>query len=189
MDLKDVDITNPWKTLSSELVYENPWIRLTKHDVLNPKGKMGLYSVVHFKNIAIGIIPLDKEMNTWIVGQFRFPLDQYSWEIIEGGGPLKDDPLDSAKRELHEEAGISAQTWIKIQEMHLSNSVTDELAIIYVAKDLSFHEAEPEESEKLDVRKLPFEEVYQMVVKGEITDSMSVAGILRLKILIDEGQI
>lgn len=189
MEHNELETINPWTTLSAELVYENPWIKVTKHDVLNPKGNMGLYTVVHFKNIAIGIIPLDDEYNTWIVGQYRFPLDQYSWEIIEGGGDLSNDPLDSAKRELIEEAGIKATEWIKIQEMHLSNSVSDEGAIIYVAKGLEFGVAEPEDTEQLQIRKIPFQELYRMVVDGEITDSLSVAGVLKIKIMIDEKKI
>lgn len=189
MEQKIIETENPWTVLSAELVYENPWIKLTKHDVLNPKGAMGLYTVVHFKNLAIGIIPLDEDNNTWIVGQYRFPLEQYSWEIIEGGCPVGTDPLDTARRELHEEAGISGSEWHRIQEMHLSNSVSDEFAIIYVARGLSFHESEPEETEQLQVKKIPFDEAYQMVLDGKITDSMSVAGILKVKLLMTEGKI
>jgi len=136
---------NPWKTLKSEKVYDSPWISLTKHDVLNPNGNPGTYSVVHFKNLAIGILPLDKDYNTWIVGQYRYPLNKYSWEIPEGGGKIGIKPLESAKRELLEEAGITANKWTKVQEMHLSNSATDEFCILLIAKDLSFGESEPED--------------------------------------------
>lgn len=174
---------NPWKTLSSEKIYENPWISLTEHQVINPGGGDGIYGEVHFKNLAIGIIPIDEENNTWLVGQYRFPLRQYSWEIPEGGGLLNNDPLLSAKRELLEETGIRAETWTEIQKIHLSNSVSDELGIIYLARNLSFGESNPEESEDLIVRKLPFDTAYQMVLKGEITDSMSVAAILKVKLL------
>ncbi len=180
---------NPWKILSSEKIYDNNWISLTEHQVLNPSGGAGIYGEVHFKNFAIGIIPLDEELNTWIVGQYRFPLKMYSWEIIEGGGFLTLPPIAGAKRELVEETGISAGSFMEIQRMHLSNSVTDELAVIFIARDLSFGEAEPEETEQLVVKKLPFETVYQMVINGEITDSMSVVGILKTKILIQEGKI
>jgi ADP-ribose pyrophosphatase len=178
---------NPWTTLKKETVFESPWIKVSKHEVINPAGNPGEYSIVHFKNIAIGILPLDEELNTWIVGQFRYPLQEYSWEIPEGGGKLDVSPLESAKRELLEETGIEAEDWQMIQQMHLSNSVTDERAIIYIAKNLTFKEAQPEETEQLNVKKLPFEEVYQMVLRGEITDSMSVAAILKTKILINEG--
>ncbi|TDQ09276.1 NUDIX domain-containing protein [Pedobacter metabolipauper] len=180
---------NPWETVDSKQVYDNNWIGLTEHNVINPSGGKGIYGVVHFKNYAIGILPLDHDLNTWLVGQYRFPLNAYSWEIPEGGGPLDAEPLESAKRELLEETGLTASTWIEIQRMHLSNSVSDELAIVYIAKDLSMGIAEPEETEQLMLRKLPFEEVYQMVIHGQITDSMSVAAILRTKILLQEGNL
>jgi ADP-ribose pyrophosphatase len=180
---------NPWTTLTSQPIYDSAWIGVTKHDVLNPNGNPGVYSVVHFKNIAIGILPLDKDHNTYIVGQYRYPLKQYSWEIPEGGGKLDVDPLDSAKRELHEETGITAGKWTKIQEMHLSNSATDEFCILYVAQDLSYGESEPEDDEKLEVRKLHFDELYNMVVNGEVTDSLTVAAVLKAKLLILEKKI
>ncbi|MEM6723516.1 MAG: NUDIX hydrolase, partial [Bacteroidota bacterium] len=105
---------NPWTKLSEALQYDNPWIRITEHQVLNPNGNPGIYGVVHFKNVAIGIVPLDEEYNTWLVGQYRYTLEQYSWEIPEGGGPLGTDPLKSAKRELLEETGITAKEWTNI---------------------------------------------------------------------------
>jgi ADP-ribose pyrophosphatase len=180
---------NPWITIESHKVYENNWIGLTEHQVINPSGGKGIYGEVHFKNYAIGILPLDEDMNTWLVGQYRFPLKAYSWEIPEGGGPLESDPLESARRELEEETGLKATEWIEIQRMHLSNSVSNELAIIYIAKGLVAGEASPEETEELAIRKLPFEEAYQMVVNGQITDSMSVAALLKAKILLQEGHL
>jgi 8-oxo-dGTP pyrophosphatase MutT (NUDIX family) len=182
-----MDEKNPWTTLESRKIYENNWIGLTEHDVINPSGGKGIYGQVHFKNLAIGILPLDEERNTWLVGQYRYPLNAYSWEIPEGGGPLHLPALDSAKRELLEETGLTASHWQQIQQMHLSNSVSDELAIIYIATGLTEGESEPEETEQLRIRKLPFEEAYQMVLLGEITDSISVAAILKTKILLDEG--
>jgi ADP-ribose pyrophosphatase len=180
---------NPWKTLSSEKVHESPWIRVTKHDVLNPAGNPGTYSIVHFKNLAIGIIPLDKNHNTWLVGQYRYPIEQYSWEIPEGGGSLHVDPIDSAKRELKEETGIVAGKWTKIQEMHLSNSASDEFCILYLAQNLEFEASEPEDTEQLEVRKVPFEALYQMVLNGEITDSLTVTAALKVKLMMLEGKI
>lgn len=180
---------NPWKVLKSDEIYDNAWIKLTEHQVINPTGGQGVYGEVHFKNIAIGIVVLDEQHNTWLVGQYRFPLKAYSWEIPEGGGPLGTDPLLSAKKELQEETGIRASTFTEIQKMHLSNSVSDELAIIYVAQNLEIGSSSPEETEELDVRKLPFEDAYQMVIDGQITDSMSVAGILKTKLLIEQGKI
>lgn len=180
---------NPWKTISSTEIYDNNWISLTEHQVINPSGGEGIYGEVHFKNIAIGILPLDQEHYTWLVGQYRFPLKAYSWEIIEGGGALDINPIESAKRELAEESGLIANRFTEIQRMHLSNSVSDELAIIYVAQDLQMGKASPEETEQLVIRKVHIKEAYQMVIDGTITDSISVAAILKVKILIDERKI
>ncbi|MFD0795677.1 NUDIX domain-containing protein [Mucilaginibacter litoreus] len=174
---------NPWQIKSEAEIYDNPWINVTEYQVINPSGNPGIYGKVHFKNIAIGIIPLDEEMNTYLVGQYRFTLNQYSWEIPEGGGALNIDPLESAKRELLEETGLKASEWKEIQRMHLSNSVTDELCIIYLAKGLQQFEAEPEDTEDLIVNKVPFQEVYQMVCNGTITDCLAVAAILKIRLM------
>ena len=117
----------------------------------------------------------------------RYPLDAYSWEIPEGGGDLDVDPVVSAQRELLEETGLVAQQWTPIMEMHLSNSVTDEKAFLFLARQLEQREPQPEETEQLVVRKLPFEEAYRMVMDGTITDSMSVAAILKVKLLLNEA--
>jgi 8-oxo-dGTP pyrophosphatase MutT (NUDIX family) len=178
---------NPWKITSEKIIYDNPWINLTEYQVINPSGNPGIYGKVHYKNIAIGILPLDNELNTYLVGQYRFALGQYSWEIPEGGGILGIDPLDSAKRELLEETGLKAQSWTELQRMHLSNSVTDELSIIYLARNLQQFEAEPEETEQLIIKKIPFEEVYNMVCTGDITDSLTVAAVLKARLLLVEN--
>ena len=180
---------NPWQITSSQQIYDNPWINLTEHEVINPGGGKGIYGQVHFKNLAIGIIVLDEQDQTWLVGQYRFPLNQYSWEIPAGGCPLGSDPAETAIRELQEETGILAANLMEIQRMHLSNSVSDELAILYLARELTFGHAEPEESEELQVKKMPFEEAYQMVLNGDITDSLSVAAILKLKVLKAQGML
>ncbi len=180
---------NPWKITGQKQVYDNPWISVTEYDVINPSGGKGIYGKVHFKSIAIGIIPLDQALNTWLVGQYRFSLNQYSWEIPEGGGSLDLDPLDSAKRELLEETGLMANHWDILMQMHLSNSVTDELAIVYLARELEQHSPEPEETEQLIIKKLPFDEAYNMVEEGIITDSITVAAILKIKLLMLNGQI
>ena len=179
MDPKN--ILNTWKTLSSEEVYESAWISVNKHQVINPAGNPAIYSVVNFKNLAIGIIPLSDDGFTWLVGQWRYPLNAYSWEIPEGGGPLGEAPIETAKRELKEETGIVAKQFEEILQLHLSNSATDEHAYVFLATDLSFEESEPEESEDLQVKKIHINDAYQMALNGEITDAISVAAIFKVK--------
>ena len=176
---------NPWQTHSSTLKYTNPWIDVRHHEVTTPGGSPGIYGKVHFKNIAVGVIPLDKNNNTWIVGQYRYTLDQYSWEIPEGGCPMGEEPLEAIKRELKEETGLTAHIWEQIMTLHTSNSVTDEVAYLFVARDLKVGMAQPEDAEQLKVRKLPFSELIEMVHKGKVTDAMSVAAVLKLAHLIE----
>lgn len=187
--MSNTDKRNPWTTLHGEVKFETPWISVSKYDVLNPAGKPGLYGVVNFKNLAIGVLPLDTDQNTWLVGQWRYPLNSYSWEIPEGGGPHHEDPLLAAKRELKEETGLIAQHYTELCRMHTSNSATDEYAIIYLARELEQAEAEPEEEEDLQVKKIPFAQAYDMVMTGEITDSLSMVAILKTKLLLDSGAI
>lgn len=178
---------NPWTTQSVQTRYENAWIRIDHHDVLTPAGSAGIYGTVHFKNVAVGVIPLDHDGHTWVVGQYRYPLGRYSWEIPEGGGPLTEPPLQAAQRELREEVGLVAQRWEPILQMDLSNSVTDERAIIYLARDLSMHTASPEDTEQLQLRRMPFETLYQQVRAGVHRDSLTVAGVMRLRLMMLEG--
>jgi 8-oxo-dGTP pyrophosphatase MutT (NUDIX family) len=180
---------NPWQILAAKQVYDNKWINVTEYDVINPSGGKGIYGKVHFKNLAIGIVVLDENLNTWLVGQYRFTLSEYSWEIPEGGGALDTDPLDSAKRELLEETGLIAKEWRPILRMHLSNSVSDEHSITYLARQLEQHTPMPEETEQLVVKKLPFEEAWQMTETGMITDAMSVAAIQKVKWMLSDGTI
>ncbi|MEM7549157.1 MAG: NUDIX hydrolase [Bacteroidota bacterium] len=174
---------NPWKTLSVEKVYDNPWIKVEEHQVLNPSGNNGIYGKVHFKNLAIAVIPLDEDFNTWIVGQYRYTLDEYSWEVPMGGGKMADTILSSAQRELKEETGLTASKWQNFLKIHTSNSVTDEVGYAFVAEGLTEGETEFEDTEDLKIQKLPFRQVYEMVLNGEITDCLSVASILKLAIL------
>jgi ADP-ribose pyrophosphatase len=180
---------NPWQITSQKSVYDNPWINVTEYQVINPSGNPGIYGKIHYKNVAIGVFPLDDELNTYLVGQYRFVLNQYTWEMPEGGGPLGTDPLASAKRELLEETGLKANSWTELQHIHLSNSVNDEFGIVYLARGLEQFEAEPEDTEDLMVYKVPFERVYEMVCNNEITDSLTVAAVLRVKIMLMEGQL
>jgi len=180
---------NPWQTLSVQTVYDNRWIRVEHREVLHPGGGRGIYGLVHFKNRAIGVIPLEADGSTYLVGQYRYALGQYSWELPEGGGPLEEDPLEAARRELREETGLEADHWQLLLKMHLSNSVTDEVSLIYLARGLRSGPAQPEETERLRVERLPFEEVYRRVVAGEITDAITVAGVLRVQALRLAGEL
>lgn len=180
---------NPWKVLTEKTIYDNAWINLTEYDVINPGGGKGIYGKVHFKNTAVGVMVLDDELNTYLVGQYRFTLNVYSWEIPEGGGPLGTDPLDSAKRELLEETGLIATHWDHFFTMHLSNSVSDELGIVFLARGLQQEQSAPEETEQLIVKKVPFSEAAAMVENGLITDSMSVAAIYKVQLLLVQGKL
>lgn len=172
--------TNPWQILDSEVKYENNWIEVVHQNVINPSGGKGIYGVVNFKNIAVGVVPIDNENNTWLVGQFRFPLNEYSWEIPEGGCPYGEEVLDCAIRELKEETGLIAQKWTMISKLHTSNSVCNEIAYIFMAEELSQSESQPEETEQLQVKKVSLKEALDLVLTDKITDSMSVAGILKV---------
>ena len=170
---------NPWRTLSTEVKYHNPWISVREDQVLNPGGGQGIYGVVSMKNKALGIVPVDAEGNTWLVGQYRYPLNEYSWEIPMGGGLLEHDILESAQRELKEETGLTAARWTRIARLHTSNSVTDEEGFVYLAEDLTAGEVEPEETEDLRLWKLPLAEAIRMVMDDRMTDGVSVAGLLQ----------
>ena len=172
---------NPWITHKSRPVYENRWIRVSESEVTNPGGGSGIYGVVHFKNRAIGVVPIDDEGYTWLVGQYRYTLNTYEWEIPEGGCPEGESPLEAAKRELAEETGLIASDYRMILDnIALSNSVSDERATIFVARGLTQAEASPEETELLQLRRLPLREAIAMVRRGEITDSISVIALLVL---------
>jgi 8-oxo-dGTP pyrophosphatase MutT (NUDIX family) len=169
---------NPWKTLSSRSVYENPWIGVREDAVIRPDGSPGIYGVVHFKNRAVGVLPVDRDGAIWLVGQYRYPLGAYSWEIPEGGCPDTESPEETARRELREETGLVAGRLELVATSHLSNSVSDELAYVFRATELSEGAAEQEGSERIVVRRVKWDEAWRMVKAGEITDSMSVIAIL-----------
>ena len=171
---------NPWQVLASAVQYQNPWISVREDQVLNPSGGRGIYGVVTMKNRALGIVPLDDEGNTWLVGQYRYPLNEYSWEIPMGGGPVALDVLESAQRELREETGLSAARWTRIARLHTSNSVTDEEGFVFLAEGLTQEgHPEPEPTEDLRLWKLPLAQAVQMVMDDRITDAVSVAGLLK----------
>ncbi len=171
-----------WVQLSSEQVYDNPWIRVHHQTVKTPSGSDGIYGVVHFKGHAVGVVPIDDHGHTWLVRQSRYTLDSFTWEIPEGGAASGEDTLACAKRELEEEVGLKAQNWRELLNLHTSNSVTDERAVIYVATNLSVGEQALDETEDIEVSRIPLKDAIQMVLDGEITDAMSVAALLRLRV-------
>lgn len=178
---------NPWRTLSTKEIYENPWIGVREDQVIRPDGEQGIYGTVHFKNIAVGVLAID---GPWIylVGQYRYPLKQYSWEIPEGGCPAGEDPLEAARRELEEETGIRARQWTKLGDAHLSNSVSDEYAVWFLAQGLTAGQANPEGSEKLSIRRVLFAEALEWVLNGTITDSISKMAIMEYQIRFGSHQ-
>jgi 8-oxo-dGTP pyrophosphatase MutT (NUDIX family) len=180
--------SNPWTTLSSRLVYENPWISLSEDQVLRPDGQSGIYGVVHFKNRAVGALPVDEQGRVWLVGQHRYPLDSYSWEIPEGGCPESETPEDTAHRELREETGLVAGKLELVATAHLSNSVSDEVAYIFRATDLTEGPHDPEGCERIEVRRVEWDEAWSMLRRGEITDSMSVIALLHEAVRRLEGR-
>ena len=180
---------NPWKTKSNRTVYENPWIKVEHREVINPSGGEGIYGLVRFKNLAIGIVPVDAEGHTWLVGQYRYAIDRYSWEIPEGGCPLGTDPLATARRELEEETGLCAEDWQPLLDFHMSNSVTDEYGMAFLARQLRPGTFQPEPTEVLRLRRLPLAEAIAMTLDGRITDALSIMALQRVALLQRAGQI
>lgn len=188
----DIDETrNPWATNSSEVRYENPWISVRHDDVIDPSGCNGVYGVVSPKNLALGVLPVFPDGTVLLVGQYRYPLGRYSWEMPEGGGGKDVDPLDSIARELREETGHEAGSWLEIADVALSNSVTDERAICWVAWDLTVHAqgAEPESTEDLALWRLSFHTLVSLVWSGEIFDSMTVIAVAKLEAMRNRGEL
>lgn len=172
-------MVNPWKTLSSKTIYKNEWIRLREDQVITPTGTEGIYGVVETKP-AIGVIPLSDDLQTYLIGQYRYTLDVYSWEIPEGGGIDGEEILIGAQRELLEETGLSAGKWTFLDTMYTSNSVTNEIGYLYLAEELSQGKAQPDHTEDLRIKKLHFLEAWEMVLSGEIKDSLAVIGLMRV---------
>jgi 8-oxo-dGTP pyrophosphatase MutT (NUDIX family) len=173
----------PWQRLDSQLVYENPWISVRHENVITPGNTPGVYGVVHFKGTAVGVVPIDHEDNTWLVKQTRYTLECESIEIPEGGAAPGEEPIDCARRELKEEVGLDAQDLQHLMTLHVSNSVTDEVAEIFVARGLTEGLVNHEASEDISVIKLPINEAIAMVLNGKITDSISVAALLRIALI------
>ncbi|WP_428664109.1 NUDIX domain-containing protein [Reyranella sp.] len=179
----------PWTVMSSRHVYDNRWIRVTHHEVLTPAGEPGIYGTIHYKNLAVGIVPVDDEGHTFLVGQHRFPFDEYSWEIPEGGGTIGVDARESAARELKEETGLEAGNWQQLLRCDLSNSVSDERSISFLAWGLTQGTASPEPTEELALRRVPLTEAFRMVAAGEIQDALSVLSLQAVQLLHLQGRL
>ncbi|MGH2474046.1 MAG: NUDIX domain-containing protein, partial [Candidatus Limnocylindrales bacterium] len=179
--------SGPWVRHSRRIAYENAWITIWHDVVTRPDGAPGVYGVVLFANLAVGVLAMDDSDRVLLVGQHRYALDAYSWEIPEGGVPLGETALEGARRELREETGIEAATWSELARSHLSNSVSDELAVLYLATGLTAGEATPDGTEALDIRWLPFDEVLRMTLDGAITDALTVLAVQRVALVRAAG--
>ncbi|MDF1692049.1 MAG: NUDIX hydrolase [Zhongshania sp.] len=174
----------PWQQLSCRQVYENPWLRLEHHEVKTPANTDGIYGKICFKSIAVGVVPIDDEGYTYLVRQYRYPLEEYSWEIPEGGCPLNTEPVDTARRELQEETGLLARHWFKLQDLHTSNSVTDERAVVFIAAGLSQGRQALEATEDIVVERVLLADAVAMALDGRISDGISVAALLKVHIML-----
>lgn len=178
-----------WRSGEGRVRFENPWLKLVEYDAVAPTGNETHYGVVRFKKLAVGVLPLHEDGTVTLVGQQRFALANYSWEIPEGGVPFSEEPLEGARRELREEVGLTAEDWLPILEMELSNSTTDERAVCFLARGFSQVECEPDETEQLDVVRVPFRALLAEVVAGRVRDSLTVAAVLRAYHMAREGEL
>jgi len=178
---------NPWKTLSGEKKYENQWIDVTEYQVINPSGGQGIYGKVSFKSKAIAVLPIDEEGYTWLVGQYRYTLEEYSWEIPMGAVPFDESTETGALRELNEETGLHAEKLEHLGRIHTSNSVTDEVGHVFIATGLSMGETNFDDTEDITVKRVPFAEALEMVMNGDITDSISQMAILKYARILDQN--
>jgi 8-oxo-dGTP pyrophosphatase MutT (NUDIX family) len=178
---------NPWRTHSTREIYDNAWISVREDAVTRPDGQPGIYGVVTMKNTAIGVLPVHADGSVTLVGQFRYTLGEYSWEIPEGGCPHGEEPLEAARRELREETGLAASTWRPLGRVHLSNSVCDEEGFLFLATGLEQFAPEPEGTEDLQIRRVPWPEALRMARESEITDGLSLMAIYRYALELASG--
>jgi len=180
LSIDETEMVNPWKVLTSKDLYENEWIILQEDKVISPREKKSLYAWIKFKKRTVGIIALDEDKHLWLVGQYRYPIGQYSWEIPGGGALTDEDVLETAKRELKEETGLTANKWQLILHMYTCNSITDEEVFVFLAKELFHGKMELEETEHIILKKISSQVALEMINNGLITDAVSIAGLLKL---------
>jgi len=179
----------PWQVVGSRQVYENPWIKVREDDVLRPDGKPGIYGVVEFQGLAVAIVALTEDGQVYLVGQYRYPTDNYSWEVIEGTSEHGEEPIVAAARELSEEAGLTAAEWTPLGTCEFSNSSTDQVGYVYLARGLTAGTPHPDETEELALKVVPFEDALEMALSGEIIDAFSVIALARARHFLDGGDI
>ncbi len=178
---------NPWTTLSSQEVYANPWMSVREDQVIRPDGNPGIYGVVSTR-LAAGVVALTADRDVVLIGQYRYPTEQYSWEIIAGGGPIEDSPREIASRELREEAGLVAASYRQLGgPIQVSNCISSEIAHLYLATDLTETARDPDPTEVLEVRTVPFQQAIEMVETGGVTDALTVMALLLARPVVEAG--
>lgn len=178
-----------WRDGGAATVFENPWMRLTRHQATAPTGAPADYVVMRPRNLAAGVLPLHDDGTVTLVGQHRFATMRYSWEMPEGGVPEGEDPLAGIQRELAEEAGLVADHWLEVLRLDLSNSITDERAVCWLAWGLGAAATAPDPTEDLRIVRVPFLSLIEEIDRGAVRDVMTVATALKAHHMAREGRL
>lgn len=179
----DVASRNPWTTTASRVVYQNPWISVREDQVIRPDGRPGIYGVVDIRP-SIGVVALDDQDRIVLVGQWRYALNRYSWEIPRGGShPGEIDMLTVAQRELAEETGVLAAHWRRLGPVDICNGVANDVQTLFLATGLTATDRRLDPEEDIAVEWHPFDEAVRMALDGRITEVCSIAAILQVAIL------
>lgn len=178
-----------WRDAGSSVMFENPWMRLTRHEATAPTGLQADYVVMRPQNMSVGVLPIHEDGTITLVGQQRFALMNWSWEMPEGGAPFNEDPLEGAKRELAEEAGLEAVVWHPALKVEMTNSITDERAMAWLAWGLTPVPIAPDPTEIIRVARVPFGDLLRNVGNGAVRDMFTVATVLRAYHMAREGEL